>query len=125
MVESRTQRAVFVAVAAIIALAVVVLLAGGSDSSQPNRAGGPALVTVVGGAPEGGVQVLRVKKGERVRLSVESDRSDQVHIHGYDLRAPVNQDVAAHFSFAATIEGEFVVELEGAKRQVAALRVRP
>ncbi len=124
MVVSRTQRAVFIAVALAIVVVAVVLLAGGG-SSKPANGSGPALISVVGGVPEDGVQVVSVHKGDLVRFSVKSDRADQVHVHGYDLRAPVTSEMAAHFSFAAQIEGEFVIELEGAKRQVAALRVRP
>lgn len=127
MVASRLQRAVFAAVAVVIAVVAIALIAGGGESKKAaaTAAGRPALVSVVGGRPEGGVQVLAYGKGDHVRLSVESDRPDQVHIHGYDLRAPVERGAAAHFSFAADIEGEFVIELEGAKRQIAALRVKP
>jgi hypothetical protein len=122
---SRTQRALFAAVAVAIAVAAIVLVAGGEGPEATNGAGAPAVVSVVGGVPEGGVRALAYEKGERVRLTVESDSAEVVHVHGYGLRAPVRKGAAARFSFTAGIEGEFVIELEGAKRQIAALRVRP
>ena len=123
---TRTQRSTFVAVAIVIAVVGVVLVAGGGGGSKSAPgAGAPAHVKVVAGQPDGGVQVLAYKKGDHVHLTVESDRPDRVHIHGYGLFAPVQRGAAARFSFAAEIEGEFVIELESAKRQIAALRVKP
>jgi FtsP/CotA-like multicopper oxidase with cupredoxin domain len=123
---SRRQRSTFAAIGIVIVVVAVALIAGGGQSPGPAQgAGGPALVTVVGGEPDGGVKVLAYRKGDRVRLTVQSDRADVVHVHGYDLRVPVRMAGAARFSFAAKIEGEFVIELERTKRQIAALRVRP
>jgi hypothetical protein len=123
---SRTQRSTFAAIGiAIVAVAVALMAGGGESPGRAQGAGAPALVTVVGGEPDGGVKVLGYRKGDRVRLTVQSDRADVVHVHGYDLRVPVRMGGAARFSFAAKIEGEFVIELERTKRQVAALRVRP
>lgn len=82
-------------------------------------------ITVEDGEPRGGVAKLRFSKGDRVRFIVESDVADEVHVHGYDVRREVAPGRAATFSFAATIEGRFEVELENSHKQVAALEVRP
>jgi hypothetical protein len=118
------QRGVFAAVAAVIAIAAAVLIAGGGSSS-PAPAHAAAAVAVVNGRPDGGVKVFEYRQGERVELSVSSDRPDLVHVHGYDLREPVRLGATARLVFEATIEGEFRIELERAKQQVAVLRVRP
>jgi hypothetical protein len=117
---SRTQRGVFAAVAAAIAIAAVVLVAGGGGSSPTSA---HAVRVVDAGAAE--PAVLEYTKGERVELNVRSTQPDLVHVHGYDLREPVRMGSVAHLTFAATIEGEFRIELERAKRQIAVLRVRP
>ncbi|MEA2493566.1 MAG: hypothetical protein QOJ29_1477 [Thermoleophilaceae bacterium] len=121
---SRAQRGVFVLVAALIAvIAIAVIASGSGDSKAPAHT--VALVKVVDGRPDGGVKVLEYRKGDRVELSVSSDRPDLVHVHGYDLREPVRMGSTARLAFEATLEGEFKIELERAKQQIAALRVRP
>ena len=137
------------AVAAVVVLFVV--LAGGDDDSsdsggtttqiQPTTgatgvtgAGGdqakPAepeveRIVVVNGKPQGGVQKLSYKNGDRIQFIVESDVSDEVHVHGYDVAKDVPADGSVRFSFPARIEGVFEVELEGRKEQIAELRVSP
>ena len=122
--QGRTQRAVFVAVAVVIAIVAVVLVAHGSGDAS-TAAHHSSAVEVVGGKPQGGVQVLAYRKGERVELNVSSDRPDIVHVHGYNLREPVRMGGTARMSFLAGLEGEFRIELERTKQQIAALRVRP
>lgn len=64
---------------------------------------------------EGSVEVdgeLAVAAGEEVTLTVTSDVSDHVHVHGYDLMAEVGPDSPAEISFVADVPGIFEVELE-------------
>jgi hypothetical protein len=135
------------ALAAVIVLFVV--LAGGDDDggdgatttaqTQPaTGATGPAetqqpkpskpaveRIVVEGGEPRGGVKELSFKSGDRVRFAVKSDVADEVHVHGYDIKKDVAAGGSVRFSFPASIEGVFEVELEGRKEQIAELRVTP
>jgi hypothetical protein len=121
---TRTQRGVFVALAAGIAIvAIAVISAAGGGSSAPAQAA--VAVTVVDGHPDGGVQLLDYEKGAHVAFTVSSDTADVVHVHGYDLRAPVRVGAVAHLGFIADLEGEFRIELERTREQIAVLRVHP
>ena len=93
-----------------------------ADSAQP----APREITVRGGRPVGGLEEIAVESGERVRLEVRSaDTSDEVHVHGYDLSENLAPGRPAAFSFEATLEGVFEIELEGAGVEIASLAVGP
>jgi FtsP/CotA-like multicopper oxidase with cupredoxin domain len=141
----RSNRArIAVAVGAIAAIVVLfVVLSGGNDNNdnksssgapaqgttsqagQPANASPPAVINVIGGKPAGGIQKLDYTKGEQVRFKVNSDVSDEIHVHGYDFHKDVTAGGSVSFSFPAKIEGVFVVELEAKGEQIAELRVRP
>jgi heme/copper-type cytochrome/quinol oxidase subunit 2 len=82
-------------------------------------------VVVKGGKPVGGIKTISVNKGDKVRFSVSSDVSDEIHVHGYDFMKDVKAGGKVTFSFPAKIDGEFVVELEAAGEQIAKLVVNP
>jgi hypothetical protein len=71
------------------------------------------------------VKTVTFKKGDQVVLKVNSDTADEIHVHGYDLKKDVEKGGSVTFSFKATIEGRFEVELEGAGTQIANLEVTP
>jgi hypothetical protein len=52
-----------------------------------------------------------VPEGTHVTLVVTSDVPDEVHLHGYDVEAPLEPGTPAELSFDATIPGVFEVEL--------------
>jgi hypothetical protein len=54
---------------------------------------------------------IRLTQGQPVELSLTSDRSMQLHLHGYDLIADVEPGVTATLSFIARLAGRFPVEL--------------
>jgi hypothetical protein len=66
-----------------------------------------------------------VTQGERVRLIVHADVSDEVHLHGYDLTADVTPQAAARIDFVANAAGRFEVELEGAGDPLLELEIVP
>lgn len=72
-----------------------------------------------------GPRDVEVSQGERVRLVVEADVSDEVHVHGYDLLADVSPDDPAVIVFRANAPGVFEVELEGAGLLLLELTVTP
>jgi FtsP/CotA-like multicopper oxidase with cupredoxin domain len=146
---SRTQRAALaLGAVAVLIVAFVLIRSGGNDngsattatsttttpaasapapaSSTPAPAQAPEQqVRVVGAKPSGGVQTIKVNKGDTVRFSVTSDVADEIHVHGYDLKRDVPKDGTVHFRFKATIDGIFVVELESRAQQIAKLVVEP
>ena len=134
-----------IAVAALVAVVVLfVVLGGGDDDGSGNGTTTtqtaartqttttktttvPAAEEIVvrDGKPVGGVQDLDFKSGDQVRFVVRSDVADEVHVHGYDKAEDVPANGSVRFSFPASIEGVFEVELEGRGVQIAELRVSP
>src|SRR3954451_7900469 len=82
-------------------------------------------ITVVNGQPQGGVKTVSFKKNDQAVLKVQSDVADEIHVHGYDLKKDVTKGGSVTFTFKATIEGRFEVELENAGTQIANLEVTP
>jgi hypothetical protein len=129
----------------VIAAAVAVAVAGfviasgddkkSSKSSQRSTAttptagkakpAGPPRIVIEGGKPVGGIAKIRVRKGDRVRFAVQSDVTDEVHVHGYDLKKDVEKGGTVSFDFPAKIDGEFEAELESRGEQILALTVEP
>ena len=135
----------------LIALAAVVLLALGFvlvrpddeeavDTTAPTT-GETTPTTTAAAEPEPGVTriVVRVRdgrsidgivratasEGDRVVVTVGSNVSDHVHVHGYDLFADVRPGRPARISFEASRTGRFEIELEDRGEQIAQLTVVP
>jgi hypothetical protein len=85
----------------------------------------PQEIEVEGGKPKGGIAKIEATNGDRVRFKVTSDVADEIHVHGYDLMKDVAPGKPVTFSFEATIEGRFEVELEERGVQIARLEVTP
>jgi hypothetical protein len=120
----------------VVVVAVVLLIVlkndGGESSSDSGatattKSGGQSVPTIVikNGKPVGGIAELSVNEGEEVRFKVDSDVSDEVHMHGYDIMKDVKAGGSVTFDFPATIEGIFEAELEGRKEQILELTVNP
>jgi hypothetical protein len=67
-------------------------------------------IEIKGGQPVGGVQDIKVKKGDQVTIVVSADAEDDIHLHGYDIEKPVEPGKPATFKFTADIEGIFEIE---------------
>ena len=133
---SRNQRiGLLVAAGVVVAVAIVVAVAsGGSDDTstagstnttvqttstktsteEPHETTPPEpkvnRIEIKGGQPVGGVQDIKVKKGDQVTIVVSADAEDDIHLHGYDMEKPVEPDEPATFKFTADIEGIFEIE---------------
>jgi hypothetical protein len=81
----------------------------------------PAQVRIVvrGGLPVGGPRRVTVARNRRVVLTVTSDVSDHVHLHGYDLMQDVGPGMPARIAFRATRPGTVEAELEDQGVQIA------
>jgi len=83
-------------------------------------------IQVKGGQPVGGIKTVTVDKGDRVRIQVSSpDTTDEIHLHGYDLMRDLKAGGRVRFSFDATADGIYEIELEGAGTQIGKLVVEP
>jgi hypothetical protein len=122
--DSNTKRAMAgVAIVVVAIVLLIVLKNGGSDTSATTK--GITTITIENGKPVGGIKQLTYNKGEEVRFKVDSDVSDEVHMHGYDIMKDVKAGGSVSFDFPATIEGVFEAELEGRKEQILELTVNP
>jgi hypothetical protein len=145
---SNLQRLAIVAGAIVVLVVAYVVFSGGGDdgkkaatqpastqqstatsatksATEPAAAPAPPTVRVVNAKPQGGVQKLTFKKGEEVRFRIVSDTADEIHVHGYDLMKDVPKGGSVTFAFKGSIDGRFVVELEGHGEQIAELDVTP
>lgn len=80
------------------------------------------LVTVAGGQLTS-ERRAEVKLGDNVKIVIQSDTADELHLHGYDLTVDVAAGQDAELAFVAEIPGIFEVELEGLRLQVLELVV--
>jgi hypothetical protein len=67
---------------------------------------------------------VRIKRGDKVRIRVQSDHAEEVHVHGYDLSQEVAPGTAAVIDFTADAPGVFEVELEQAGLKLFELEVQ-
>jgi hypothetical protein len=124
--NSNAMRAALGVLVIAVAVVLLVVLKGNDDSGKTTNSSGKVPVIVVKhGEPLGGVRELTYNKGEEIRFRVDSDVSDEVHLHGYDLMKDVAAGGSVSFDFPATIEGVFEAELEGRKEQIVELTVNP
>jgi heme/copper-type cytochrome/quinol oxidase subunit 2 len=95
-----------------------------SPTASPSPGAVEIKVEVEDGEVSGPGEV-EVTQGERVRLVVEADVADEVHVHGYDLTADVTPQEAAVIVFRADAPGVYEVELESAGLLLLELSVVP
>jgi hypothetical protein len=121
----RVAAGVAVVVVAVVLLVVLKNDSGSEDSTTSSSTAKPLTIVVKNGKPVGGIQQLTSNEGERVRFKVDSDVSDEIHVHGYDIMKDVEAGGSVSFDFPATIEGVFEAELEDRKEQILELTVNP
>jgi hypothetical protein len=97
---------------------------GPAPPREPLRAGDPvARRTLSAAAP--GRQVVTVREGQAVELTVKADRLDTVSIPALDRVVPVEPLTPARVDFLAREPGRLEVRLLGADRTVGAVVVLP
>jgi hypothetical protein len=67
---------------------------------------------------------VKVDLGQKVRVQVEADRAEEVHVHGYDLKGDVAPGKPAVIEFTADVPGVFEVELEESSLRLFELQVQ-
>jgi hypothetical protein len=68
-------------------------------------------------------RTVQVGMGTPVRIQVMADRSEEAHLHGYDLTADLEPGVPGVIDFVADTPGLFLIELEGIHLLLAQLEV--
>jgi len=121
--DSKYTRVAVGVVALVVAVVLLVVLSSGGGGDKTTK--GVTTITIKNGKPVGGVAQLTYNEGEQVRFKVDSDVSDEIHMHGYDIMKDVKAGGSVSFDFPATIEGVFETELEGRKEQILELTVNP
>ena len=125
--NSKTTRVVAGLAVIVVAIVLLVVLKKDDSSSDTssNASGKVPTIVVKHGKPVGGIRELTYNEGDQIHFRVQSDVSDEVHVHGYDLMKDVKAGGTIAFNFPASIEGVFEAELEGRKEQIIELRVNP
>jgi hypothetical protein len=102
--------------------------ASGSESLSPTPSPEPERtiidVTFRDGEVQGPME-FTVTQGDRVRIIVHADVTDEVHLHSYDLHADVAPDDPARIDFVANVAGIFECELEDAGTLLFHLEIVP
>jgi hypothetical protein len=96
-----------------------------ATTPEPPPAPPVQTIEVRNGEPEGGVQDVEAKSGDRVEFRVTSDAPEEVHLHGYDIEKEVGPGKPATFEFDADLEGQFEIELHGTATLIGQLTVSP
>jgi heme/copper-type cytochrome/quinol oxidase subunit 2 len=135
---SRARSARWWLVAPVLAVALVACGGGGDDNPSAATTAGPAgsTATAAGAAGAQTVQVtvagtdvqtaerrVKVPLDGKVRLEVTADRTDEVHLHGYDRKVDIEPGKPAVLEFTADVPGVFEVELEEAGLKLVELQV--
>lgn len=61
-------------------------------------------------------RLIRVKQGDVVRLRWSTDRTMDLHLHGYDVEKRIEPGSVSELTFTARATGRFSVEVHVAKR---------
>jgi hypothetical protein len=88
-----------------------------TTSAAPSTTGAAVGVSIDVVVTDDGVDAEErydVPLGGEVTITVTSTFADEVHVHSYDLFAPLEPDVPGRITFVADVPGVFEVELENA-----------
>ncbi len=97
-----------------------------SAPPPPTTAADPALTIEVAfssGQVRGGSRRQTVKVGDRVRIRSLSDVAEELHVHTYDQRLPLQPAQTNEVVFVANIAGRHEVEFEKSAKQALTLEV--
>jgi len=66
---------------------------------------------------------VEVPLNETVRIEVTSDRPDEIHVHGYEVRSEIKPEETTVVEFVADLPGVFEVEIHTGHEKLFDLRV--
>jgi plastocyanin len=64
-------------------------------------------------------------QGDTVNLTVSTDKAEEIHVHGYDLKLEPKPGQPASKTFTADKTGSFEMEIEGTGSHLGELEVQP
>jgi FtsP/CotA-like multicopper oxidase with cupredoxin domain len=82
-------------------------------------------INIQNGKAVSGSTLLKAHEGDEITLEIVSDRSDELHLHGYDLHADLAPGETTTLAFTATRTGRFGMEMHRSHTEVGALEVYP
>ena len=97
----------------------------GDDVEPATPAVVEANIEIKQGRLAAGPEAVRVVQGQTVKLTVVSDRRDELHLHGYDLTLQLQPAVAATLTVLADKTGRFEYEIHSSHSGVGTLEVYP
>lgn len=83
------------------------------------------VIKVVDGERVGGKGRVEAKHGDHVRIEVDVDAPQDLHLHGYDLEQAATPDKPGIFEFEAELEGIFELESHASEKVLADVVVSP
>lgn len=72
-----------------------------------------------------GPKTASVKQDNDVTIRLNSDKAEEIHLHGYDKMVEVEPNEPAELKFNAMTAGQFEFELEDSGQQLGTLTVQP
>lgn len=98
---------------------------GGTRNEPGAEAGSePIALAFAGGEVVGGAKSIEARSGEEVTLTVTSDVSEELHVHGTDLSEELPAGEEVEVAFTPQAQGIFEIELHDSGTLLAELEVR-
>ncbi len=112
---------------AVLGVVVVFAVVGGYLVVRSQSSGGKqvTLDVTVTGASQMSPDHLTVAHNDTVTINVRSDRSGEVHLHGYDIHFETKPGEVASQTFHADKTGDFELEWESSSTHLGDLVVNP
>ncbi|HEY4025113.1 MAG TPA: hypothetical protein VGO86_01680 [Candidatus Dormibacteraeota bacterium] len=107
---------------------LIVFLAVGGFLILRNQGGGgkPVVLNVtVSNANTMKPDHLVARQGDSVTINITSDRTGEVHLHGYDIHFETRAGEVASQTFRASNSGDFEIEWESTSTHLGDLAVNP
>ncbi len=94
-----------------------------TSSPSPTFDGTVVDVRYAGGKVEVASREVSVKTGTKIKFVVFTDRNEELHVHGVNLKKDLPAGQTTEFVITAPAPGSYEVELEKSGKQVVELRV--
>lgn len=115
----------FLALAAVVLSLLFVWFRPAPQPAEPAPAPQAFAFSVRDGARVAGPAVIKLRQGAAVRLVVNTDSDDELHVHGYDKTLDIDAGEPAMLAFTADQAGRFEVELHASHIALTVLEVAP
>lgn len=124
--SGRTSR--LIAVVAVLAATFLLASCGTNATTADPTPTGPAkelAVKLAQGNVTPSAERVEVKVGTLVKITVTTDKEDELHVHGYDKKLTVVPSAARTLTFLADKTGLFEIEFHKADKLIYQLVVTP